>query len=150
MLCTTVPTPTRPSTVETNVPSIVMPENQNAVTTTASRTPWITPITSPNRKILRPFFITAGFFASRNAPMATNTTWLSARSTTTGGKPASRKPSVAPSSTVSATAGEMNMAMKIATWLPSVKLMGPSGIFTGEIIGINMAMAHSSAATHIL
>ena len=51
---------------------------------------------------------------------------------------------------MSATAGEMNMAMKIATWLPSVKLMGPSCIYTGEIIGINMAMAHSSAATHIL
>ena len=29
------------------VAAIVMPENQNAVTTTASRTPWITPITSP-------------------------------------------------------------------------------------------------------
>ena len=43
-----------------------------------------------------------------------------------GAKPASRKPSVVPTDTASATAGETNMAKKSATWLASVKLIGSS------------------------
>ena len=84
------------------------------------------------------------------APSATNTTWLSARSTTTGGKPARKKPSVAPNSTASAMPGERNIAKKMAMWLPSVKLIGGIWILMGETIGIRIATAHSSAATHIL
>ena len=62
-------------------------------------------------------------------------------------KPPTIKPSVVPTETATPTAGEMNIARKIATWLASVKLIGSSRIFTGEKIGMMMPIAHSTPAS---
>ena len=93
--------------------------------------------------------ITRGLFFSQKAPSTTKKICTAARSHTTGGKPASTKPRVVPTSTVTATAGLMNRAMNTATWLARVKLMGPNCSLTGEMMGIRMPTAHSSAAVHI-
>jgi len=46
--------------------------------------------------------------------------------------------------------GEMNIAIKIATWLASVKDAGSSVILMGEIIGITMPNAQSKAEIDIV
>ena len=57
-----------------------------------------------------------------------------------------KKPTVVPMQTATATAGEMNMARKIATWLASVKDIGPSTTL-GMNIGTTMPIAHSTPAS---
>lgn len=79
-------------------------------------------------------------------PIIANTICVAARATTTGGKPAKKKPIVVPIDTNTAVRGDMNIAIKIATWLASVNVVKPSGIFIGDTIGIKIPTAHNSAA----
>ena len=108
--------------------------------------PWSSPVTSTNRLIGPQWFKVSGFFCSQTEPTTTKTICASARSTTTGEKPASKNPNVVPSSTQTATTGETNMAINTAMWLPRVKDIGSRRILTGEIMGTKMPMAQSSAA----
>jgi hypothetical protein len=68
--------------------------------------------------------------------MSANTTWVDALSTTIMGKPPKKKPSVVPNATDTAMTGEINMAIKITTWLAKVKDAGSNTILTGENMGI--------------
>jgi len=52
------------------------------------------------------------------------------------GKPPNKKPIAVPPATDTATAGEMNIAIKIATWLAKVNEAGSIIIFTGENMGM--------------
>ena len=70
--------------------------------------------------------------------------WLAARSAMMG-VAVTKKPSVVPIQTTMETDGEMNMPIKMATWLASVKDMGPMATL-GMNMGMTMPMAHSSPA----
>ena len=79
------------------------------------------------------------------APRATKTIWLRARSTTTRGKPDRKNPRVVPRQTTAATGREINMAKNRGTWLARVKDAG-SMIILGQNMGITMPTAQSRAA----
>ena len=90
-----------------------------------------------------------GFFLIQREPTVVKTTCVSARSTISTGKPPIKNPSVVPSATAMPTAGEMNMAIKTATWLATVKEAGGMTILSGEIMGIRMPTAVRSPAMTI-
>lgn len=69
-----------------------------------------------------------------------------ARKLMTMGNPPSKKPNAVPIATAIATVGEINMAMKVATWLAKVKEAGSRIIFNGDIIGIKIPIAINNAA----
>jgi hypothetical protein len=70
--------------------------------------------------------------------------------TTIGKAPASKNPRAMISETKAATAGDINIAMKIGTWLAKVKEAGSITNLNGEYIGIMMPIALSRAAIVIV
>ena len=88
-----------------------------------------------------------GLCCSANAPTHAKTKWLAARITMTIGNPPRKKPMVVPNATATATRGEINMAMKMATWLAKVKEAGSRMILKGENVGITMPTAIKTAAS---
>jgi len=80
------------------------------------------------------------------APGSEKSMWLAARKTITKGKPVSKKPKVVPKVTATADLGEINIAIKIATWLATVyDAAGGMNTRKNGIIGINMPIAISKA-----
>ena len=77
--------------------------------------------------------------------MNANTIWDAARSAMIAGV-VRKKPMVVPMQIATATAGEMNMPRNTATWLASVKDIGPSTI-RGINIGTTMPMAQRIPAS---
>jgi hypothetical protein len=74
-----------------------------------------------------------------------------ARNTTTiGNTPAKKKPNAVITATKIATTGEINIAIKIGTWLANVKDAGSITIFKGENIGIMIPIALKRAAIVIV
>jgi len=71
-----------------------------------------------------------------NDPAKAKTICVAALNTTIVGKPPNKNPMVVPAATDTATAGDMNIAMKIATWLAKVNEAGSINTLTGENIGI--------------
>ena len=88
--------------------------------------PWISPMNPLNAREDLGDCSRLGLFSSIFAPARTKITWDAARRTTTMGKPASWNPMVVPIATAAATAGDMNMAIKIGTWLAKVNEAGSS------------------------
>jgi hypothetical protein len=82
------------------------------------------------------------------APVVAKIKWLSARRTTTSGNPAIKNPKLEISATEIAISGDINIAIKIATWLASVKDAGSMIIF-GANIGIIIPIALKRPATQI-
>jgi len=76
-------------------------------------------------------------------PTRAKITWVAALKTTTTGKGPNKKPIVVPMATNTATAGDMNIAIKITTWLAKVNEAGSITILTGETIGIITPIAIS-------
>jgi len=70
--------------------------------------------------------------------------WLAALATITSGNPPKKNPTVVPNVTPIATLGEINMAIKIATWLAKVYEAGPITTL-GATIGISTPTAISRA-----
>ena len=62
------------------------------------------------------------------------------------GNPPMKKPKVVPKATTKAIVGEMNIAMKITTWLAKVNDAGSITILIGENIGIIKPIAISKPA----
>lgn len=94
--------------------------------------------------VLNFFCMIVLFFFKTKAPNVAKIKCVKARSTTTIGKPEKKNPILVMSATAIATTGEINMAMKIGTWLASVKEAGSITIF-GANIGIIIPIAHSKA-----
>lgn len=80
-----------------------------------------------------------------NAPINANIICDAARNTITTGKPAIKNPVAVPNATKADVEGEINIDIKIATWLASVKDAGSSVILIGEIIGIIIPIAQKNA-----
>ena len=76
----------------------------------------------------------------------TNKRWDAALSTTTIGNPPIKNPTVVPMATAKAVAGDINIAIKIGTWLASVKEAGSITILSGENVGMIIPKATSNAA----
>jgi hypothetical protein len=94
-------------------------------------------------------FIEFGNFFKYKAPAVAKTICVAARSTITIGNPASKNPNEVPNATNTAVAGDINIAINIATWLASVNDAGSIVILIGEIIGITIPIEHRSADINI-
>ena len=79
------------------------------------------------------------------APKPEKTICDAARKTTTIGNPAKKNPAAVPAATNNAVAGEINIAIKIATWLARVNDAGSNVILRGDTMGITIPIAHKSA-----
>ena len=91
-----------------------------------------------------------GYFCRKKAPSVAKRIWDSARKTMTSGyAPEIKKPYEDPRTTKMAIHGLINIAIKIATWLPSVYEAGGITNFSGIAIGMKMAIAVNSAVSVI-
>ncbi|BCJ96791.1 hypothetical protein acsn021_43600 [Anaerocolumna cellulosilytica] len=61
------------------------------------------------------------------------------------GNPANRNPKPVINATDTAVYGDINIAIKIGTWLANVKDAGSRIILIGENIGIDIPIAHNNA-----
>ena len=90
------------------------------------------------------FSMISGIFLISTAPSRAKQIWLAAlRAIITG--VVIKKPSVVPKQTTAASFGDMNIAIKIATWLASVNDIGPITIL-GISIGTTIPIPHSTPA----
>ena len=115
-----VPSPMKPTTHQNPWSSGNIPLKKKIMTTATSAMAWIMAMEAERARSFRPFrawgFALLMYAENRKAKIM----WLAARSTIMMGKPPMKKPMVVPRVTATATAGEMNMATKMATWLARV------------------------------
>ncbi|MDR1066479.1 MAG: hypothetical protein LBL35_03455 [Clostridiales bacterium] len=90
-----------------------------------------------------------GRFLSHKLPIAVKMTCDSARAAITG-VALIKKPTAVHKATATPTQGEINMAIKIGTWLANVNEAGSSHIFIGEKSGMARPIAMSKADAVIL
>jgi hypothetical protein len=104
--------------------------------------PWTKPRAKENIWDDLKDFKASGCFFKYMAPAPAKIIWAPALKTTTKGNPAKKNPAVVPTATNKAVAGEINIAIKIATWEARVKDAGSKVILRGDIMGITVPIAH--------